>query len=187
MWVSFCSQGKNQNKPWYPKSFFNLKSQGFLLWFLQKFFKFIYFERDRDSMSGGGAERERGERESQAGSALPAQSPTRGSNPWNGEIMTWAKTRSQMLTWQSRPGTATSINFLVVWGFFSPFRLFLHCEFSYFVFQLQYFIHWYFSFHLNLFFRHIWKVARLESRQGEMHVALAVLQISITLRAGVAS
>ena len=35
---------------------------------------FIYFERDRDSVSGGGAERE-GERESQAGSKLSAQSP----------------------------------------------------------------------------------------------------------------
>ena len=35
--------------------------------------KIIYFERDRDSGSGGGAERE-GKRESQAGSMLPAQS-----------------------------------------------------------------------------------------------------------------
>ena len=48
---------------------------------------FIYFERDIDSMSWGRAKRER-KRESQAGSALPAQNPTQGSNSQNGEIMT---------------------------------------------------------------------------------------------------
>ena len=39
---------------------------------------FIYFERERESPSRGGAERE-GERESQAGSPQSAQSQTRGS------------------------------------------------------------------------------------------------------------
>ena len=41
---------------------------------------FIYFEREKESMSREGAERERErERESQAGSTLSAQSPTWGS------------------------------------------------------------------------------------------------------------
>ena len=44
------------------------------------FFKFIYFERERERQNMGGAER-KGERKSQAGSALSAQSPTWGSNP----------------------------------------------------------------------------------------------------------
>ena len=47
------------------------------------FLKFIYFERERESAQehqreGGGESRERG---SHAGSALSAQSPTRGPNP----------------------------------------------------------------------------------------------------------
>ena len=41
---------------------------------------FIYFERERACASGEGAERE-GERESQVGSVLIAQSLTRGSIP----------------------------------------------------------------------------------------------------------
>ena len=52
--------------------------------FLIFFSTFIYFwDRERQSMSGGGAEREReGHTESEAapGSELSAQSPTRGSN-----------------------------------------------------------------------------------------------------------
>ena len=49
------------------------------------FFLFnVYFEREgkreRQTASGGRAERER-ERESQAGSVLSAQSPMQGSNP----------------------------------------------------------------------------------------------------------
>ena len=44
---------------------------------------FIYFEREKESTSWGlGAERERkGERESQAGYPLSAQSPTQDPNP----------------------------------------------------------------------------------------------------------
>ena len=48
-------------------------------------------ERERESEWRRNRERERekeGERESQAGSVLPAQNPTRGSNSRNGEIMT---------------------------------------------------------------------------------------------------
>ena len=46
-----------------------------------KFFNVYLFKRQRESahVSGGGAERE-GERESQAGSALSAQSPMQGLN-----------------------------------------------------------------------------------------------------------
>ena len=51
----------------------------------------------------GQRERER-ETESEAGSTLPTQSPMRGLNSWNWEIMTWAKIKSQMLTWLSHPG-----------------------------------------------------------------------------------
>ena len=52
------------------------KTSGLLFFFLNLF---IHFKRDRESEQGRDRERE-GERESQAGSALPAQSPTRGSN-----------------------------------------------------------------------------------------------------------
>ena len=42
---------------------------------------FIYFEREREGTSRGGAEREsERERESQAGSTLPVQSPMQDSN-----------------------------------------------------------------------------------------------------------
>ena len=51
------------------------------------FVKFIYLEIDRDSVSGGRAERE-GEREPQAGSMLLVQSPMRGLNSQNCEIIT---------------------------------------------------------------------------------------------------
>ena len=53
---------------------------------------FIYFERDRDSVSRGGAEKE-GKRENL--SSLRATSY--GLDPTKGEIMTWAKTKSQTL------------------------------------------------------------------------------------------
>ena len=65
---------------------------------------FIYFDRDRDSMSEGGTERE-GDRESHSGSMLSAQNPTWGSHSWNREIMTWAETKSQTLNWLNHPGT----------------------------------------------------------------------------------
>ena len=42
------------------------------------YIKFIYFERDGDDVSGGGAEEDG---DSQAGSTLPVQSSMRGSNP----------------------------------------------------------------------------------------------------------
>ena len=58
--------------------------------------KFIYFERDTNSASGGGAEKE-GERESQAVSTLSEQSWMQDSNSRNQEIMTWAENKSLML------------------------------------------------------------------------------------------
>ena len=72
---------------------------------------FIYFERDKDSMSRGQAERE-GDRESQAGTALSAQSPMWGSNPWNHEFMTWAETKSQTLNQLSHRGAPNLFFFL---------------------------------------------------------------------------
>ena len=85
----------------YPLCTQNTKFLGILF-----FFKFIYFERNRDSVSRGGAERER-ERENPK---LTIQSPTQASNPGNCEIMTWAKTKSPHLThW----ATQAPLNFLV--------------------------------------------------------------------------
>ena len=53
-----------------------LRGSAFLLFF----FNVYLFLRERQSVSGGGAE-SKGDTESKAGSKLPAQSPTRGSNP----------------------------------------------------------------------------------------------------------
>ena len=43
------------------------------------FFKFIYFEKEKETASGGGAERD-GDRGSEAGSMLTEESPMWGSN-----------------------------------------------------------------------------------------------------------
>ena len=59
--------------------------------------RFIYFEKDRDNVSGGGVERE-GDRESQAGSMLPAVEPDVGLKLMNYEIMTEPKPRIRCLT-----------------------------------------------------------------------------------------
>ena len=53
---------------------------------------FIYFERERTC---GGEDQREGERESQAGCTLSAQSPMQGLNPHSHEIMTWAEIESQ--------------------------------------------------------------------------------------------
>ena len=55
-------------------------------------------------VSGGRAERE-GDRESQAGSAAVSTEPDVGLKPTNHEIMTWAKTKSQMFNLLSLPGS----------------------------------------------------------------------------------
>ena len=60
------------------------------------FLSFFIFERNRDRESGGRVEGE-GDRGSQTGSVLSAESPTWGPNPWNREIMTWAKPKSLTL------------------------------------------------------------------------------------------
>ena len=52
-----------------------------IVWEIMIAFLKFYFLRERENASKGGAEREREEKESQAGSALGAQSQTRGSNP----------------------------------------------------------------------------------------------------------
>ena len=51
----------------------------FIYWVKFKKIMFIYFERERQSMSWGGAEREE-DRGSEAGSVLTAESPRWGSN-----------------------------------------------------------------------------------------------------------
>ena len=64
-----------------------------LLFFFLIFLMFIYFwDRERQSASGGGAERE-GDTESETGSRLWAVStePDAGLEPTNHEIMTWAE------------------------------------------------------------------------------------------------
>ena len=62
----------------------------------KKFFYAYFWETERQSMSGGGAEKE-GDTESEAGSRLRAVStePTVGLEPTNQEIMTWAEVRCQ--------------------------------------------------------------------------------------------
>ena len=81
------------------------------------FFKslFIYFERDRDSVSRVGANWGR-KRESQVGSMLPAQSWTWGLNSRNHEIMTWPETKSRTLNRLSPSGAPQ-------WKFLSKFCL----------------------------------------------------------------
>ena len=76
------------------------------------FFNFIYlfWERGRDNVSGRGAERGR-ERESQSGAALPAQRQTWPSNSKSCEIVTWAETKSQMLSKLSHRGTRSAAYF----------------------------------------------------------------------------
>ena len=55
-------------------------------------FTYYFWERERQSMSGGGAERE-GDTESEADSRLWTVStePDAGLDPTNHEIMTWAE------------------------------------------------------------------------------------------------
>ena len=70
-----------------------LKGCTSFFFFFNFFSTFIYFwDRERESMNGGGAERE-GDTESEAGSRLWAVStqPDTGLEPTNSEIMTWAE------------------------------------------------------------------------------------------------
>ena len=65
--------------------------------FLNFFSAFIYFgDRERQSMNGGGAERE-GDTESETGSRLRAISPEpdAGLEPTDREIVTWLKSVAQ--------------------------------------------------------------------------------------------
>ena len=61
---------------------------------------YLFILRETQTAQVGEGHRGR-ERESQAGSVLPAQRLTQGSNSWNHEIMTWSKTKSQTLNWLS--------------------------------------------------------------------------------------
>ena len=65
------------------------------------------FERGRESTYARAHEQRKGreeERESQAASALSAQSWMQGLEPTNHEIMTWAKIQSWTLNRMSHPG-----------------------------------------------------------------------------------
>ena len=78
---------------WIPFSFYRVS---FFLMFIyfKKFLMFIYFwGRERQSMNGGGSEREGDtqNRKQAPGSELSARSPTRGSNSTDRETMTWAE------------------------------------------------------------------------------------------------
>ena len=81
-----------------------------LFYFKWLFFKFILRERGRVLV---GRSRERGERESQAGSMLSPE-PDTGLNLMNHEIMAWADIRSQMLNWLSHPDTPTHYHFTLI-------------------------------------------------------------------------
>ena len=72
---------------------------------------FIYFERDRDRVSGGGTERGKGRILSTASAEPDA------SNSQNHEIMTWVETRSRMLDWLSPPGAPVTIMLIILFHF----------------------------------------------------------------------
>ena len=70
----------------------NIKLEGFFSCFVLIFF-YTLFTFDRQNTSGGGAERDNGDTESEAGSKLWAVStePDAGLELTNHEVMTWAK------------------------------------------------------------------------------------------------
>ena len=88
-------------------SMYQAKSSGihsalmFLFLFL---FLSLFIWRETETARVGQGQR-KGERESQAGSVLLAQSSMWGSNPQNHKIMTWAKTKSRTLTRLSHQGS----------------------------------------------------------------------------------
>ena len=63
---------------------------------------FIYFERDRERASGGGAESRRERIPSRL--SLVRTKPDAGLKLMNQEIMTWAEIKSQTLSQLSHPG-----------------------------------------------------------------------------------
>ena len=75
----------------------------------------LFILKNRDSTSGGGAERG-GEIESQAGTVLPAQSLTQGLQSWNHKIMTWAKTESGTHKQLRHTGTPEDLT-LLTWQY----------------------------------------------------------------------
>ena len=95
--------------------------RSYLFFFLVNFFNVYLFlrkkETERQSISGGGAERE-GDTESVAHSRLWAIStqPDAGLEPTNHEIMTWAKV-GQLPNW------ATQVTQEVTFSEFSPYKM----------------------------------------------------------------
>ena len=77
---------------------------------------FIYFwDRERQSMSRGGAERE-GDTDSEVGSRMWAVSTEHdaGLEPTNHEIMIWAETKSLMLNQLNHPGAPPNKFFFLI-------------------------------------------------------------------------
>ena len=76
---------------------------------------FIYFwDRERQSMNGGGAERE-GDTELEAGSRLWAISPEPDAGLTDHEIMTWAEV-GPLTNWATQaPQLSLTFNFTVLW------------------------------------------------------------------------
>ena len=103
---------------------------------------FIYFYRETETTWVGKGQRE-GDTESQAGSTLSMQSPTWDSNSQNHEIVTWAKTKSQMLNWLNHPGAPRfwTIDLASVWVL-EQLKLFISSWFS--------FSNLYFSWNLSI-------------------------------------
>ena len=66
---------------------------------------FTYFEREKESGAGGGAERERSKRIPSKLCAFSAESDT-GLDPMNHEIMHWAKIKNQILSRLNHPSNS---------------------------------------------------------------------------------
>ena len=103
-------------KPLYVWSFcvpllmFNMYSIFFLFCFLKKFFNVYFWDRERQSMNGGGSERE-GDTESETGSTLWVVStePDAGFELTHCEIRTWAEV-GRLTDWATQAPLACIVN-----------------------------------------------------------------------------
>ena len=85
-WVTMSRNHRNHMEVTFPFEVDKSNAKFRQVFWTRFFFKFIYFERNRESVSGGGAERE-GKRESQTGSMFSTE-PNAGLDLTNCEIMT---------------------------------------------------------------------------------------------------
>ena len=75
----------------------------FSFFVLNIFLNFIYFEREGESASREGAERERGRERIPRRLHAVSREPRAGLKLMNREIMTWAQIKSRTLNWLSHP------------------------------------------------------------------------------------